>query len=99
MPARAAVMTAGPWGPWNAWSWYWLAWFVLTFPVTFLGPELYALWSGHSENTLSAQIWRLEGFIPGQSIWAWSFAHVLIGGIIGTLLVWLLGHFVLGIWH
>lgn len=86
-------------GGWNGWSWYWLAWFTVMFPVTFFVPEMYALLTGHSENTLSAQIWRLEGFVPGQSVWAWSAVHFLLAGIIGLLLVWLLGHFVLGIWH
>lgn len=90
-------MSANP--GWNAWSWYWLAWFVFTFPVAFFGPELYALLSGHPENTLSAQIWRMQGFIPGQSIVNWGAVHFLIAGILGVLLVWLFGHFVLGIWR
>lgn len=86
-------------GGWNAWSWYWLTWFVLCFPATFFIPEMYALLTGHAENTLSAQIWRLEGFVPGQPFTSWSAVHFLIGGVIAVLLIWLLGHFVLGIWR
>ena len=83
---------------WNWASWYWLtlcgAWF-----VGFCAVEFPALLTGHPENTLSAQIWRLEGFIPGQSVWQWTAVHFLIGGAILVLLVWLIGHFVLGVWR
>ena len=81
----------------NGWSWYWLGWF-LTAVAAFLGPELYALASNHPENTLSAQVWRLEQIAPGQHVWQWTALHVLIGGLLGVLLVWLLGHLLLGIW-
>lgn len=85
---------------WNGWSWYWLIWFIVAFPVAFLVPELIALASGHPENTLSAQIWRLEGFLPGHAgvVWHWTALHFLIGGVLAILLVWLIGHFTLGIW-
>lgn len=83
---------------WNAWSWYWLslcsAWF-----LGFAAVEFPMLATGHGENTLSAQIWRLEQFVPDQSVSQWSAMHFLIGGAIALLLVWLLGHFVLGIWR
>jgi hypothetical protein len=42
---------------WNGWSIYWLAWIA----VGFLPVELYALFSGHPENTLSDQVWHAEG--------------------------------------
>lgn len=42
---------------WNMWSLYWGLWIA----VGFLPPELYALFGGHEENTLSAQVWRAEG--------------------------------------
>lgn len=83
---------------WNSWSWYWLGW-LLILTAAFLGPELYALASRHPENTLSAQVWRLEQVKAGEHIWQWSAGHFLIGGIIAVFLVWLLFHFVLGIWH
>lgn len=85
---------------WNGASWYWLIWFIVAFPLAFLVPELIALASGHPENTLSAQIWRLEGFLPGHAgvVWHWTALHFLIGGVLAILLVWLIGHFTLGIW-
>lgn len=85
---------------WNGWSWYWLTWFVVAFPLAFLVPELVALATGHPENSLSAQIWRLEGFLPGHAgvFWHWTALHILIGGVLAVLLVWLIGHFTLGIW-
>ena len=84
---------------WNAWSWYWLCWLIVTVPVGFLIPEVYALASGHSENTLSAQVWRLEQFVPDQHIWQWSAAHILIGGCLAVILLWMMIHFVFGIWR
>lgn len=41
----------------NGWSIYWLIWLVGMFG----GPELYAIATGHDENTLSYQVWHLEG--------------------------------------
>jgi hypothetical protein len=82
----------------NGWSVYWLCWFCGAF-FAFLIPEVYALAAGHDENTLSAQIWHLESLTPGQHIWQWSAAHWLIGGMLAVTLVWLIGHFLFGIWH
>jgi hypothetical protein len=73
-------------GPWNLWSVYWL---VVWFGIGFLGPELFALFTGHDENTLSFQVWRLSGL--GQS-GGWTFAHFFIA----AGMVWLLFHFVFG---
>lgn len=42
---------------WNGWSLYWLLWIV----VGFLPVELWALFTGHPENTLSDQVWHAEG--------------------------------------
>ncbi len=90
-------MTSVPWGPWNGWSWYWLilnsAWV-----VGFFYGEFFNLTRGQVGNTFSAQIWRMESFVPGQSVWSWSAVHFLVAATIGILLLWLLGHFVLGIW-
>lgn len=41
----------------NGWSIYWLAWLVIGFG----GPEFWALGSGHQQNTLSYQVWHVEG--------------------------------------
>jgi hypothetical protein len=93
---RAIAASTG----WNAWSWYWLIWLIVTIPLAFLIPELIALASGHPENTLSAQIWRLEQFLPGHAgpIWSWTAMHFLIGGLFAVLFVWLIGHFTFGVW-
>jgi hypothetical protein len=84
--------------PWNFWSWYWLilcgAWF-----VGFCAVEFPMIATGHGENTLSAQVWRLEGFLPGQSVIDWGAAHFLIGGALIVVFLWLIGHFVWGLWR
>lgn len=82
----------------NGWSWYWLAWFEVSI-LAFLGPELYALFTRHNENTLSANIWRLEQVQTGQSLWQWTALHFLVGGSLALLLVWLIFHLVFGIWR
>lgn len=78
----------------NAWSWYWLGWLLSSFTF-FIIPESFALASRKPENTLSAQIWRLEGAVTGQPIWQWTAVHFLLGGIIFVFLMWLMLHFVL----
>jgi hypothetical protein len=82
----------------NGWSWWWLSWFTATI-ASFLVPELYALSTGHGENTLSAQVWKLEKIAPGQHVWEWTALHVLIGGLLAVVLIWLLVHLVFGIWR
>ena len=67
---------------WNVWSLYWLTWIVLGFGL----PEFYAIGTGHPENTLSDQVWHLEGngatftryvnlvltvFLVGHMTWRW----------------------------
>jgi hypothetical protein len=83
----------------NKWSWYWLIWFIVMFPISFLIPELIALSKGQPENTLSANVWRLEQAAPGQTIFNWTAIHVLLGGFLFVLLVWLAFHLVFRIWH
>jgi hypothetical protein len=82
----------------NGWSIYWVVWAGAVF-VSFAAPEFWALATGHSENTLSQNLWRLEQFLPGQHVWQWSALHFLIGGALLVLLVWLIGHLVFGIWR
>lgn len=62
---------------WNWWSLYWLFWIVIGFGV----PEGIALASGHPENTLSYQVWHLEG--TGATFWRW---------VICSMLIWLVLH-------
>ncbi len=76
---------------------YWSAWAAL-LTTSFLIPEIWMLIAGRPQDTLSAQIWRLEQFTPGQNIAAWNAFHFLfIGGLL-LLDVWLIGHFGFRIW-
>jgi hypothetical protein len=42
---------------WNAWSLYWLIWIAVGFMV----PEMWALITRNPKNTLSYQVWHIEG--------------------------------------
>lgn len=79
---------------WNWWSFYWI---IVWFGVLFLGPEIWAL-KNDPRNTLSYQVWHLEGFgLTGlaQNPLHWSFAHYVVAAGV----VWLVGHFVFGLWR
>jgi len=67
---------------WNGWSVYWAAWLVIGFGI----PEAIALFSRHPENTLSDQVWHLEG--TGATFMRY---FVFVG------LLWLLIHMVWGV--
>lgn len=82
----------------NGWSIYWTCWFG-AFITAFLIPELWALFTGHPDNTLSANVWRLEQIAPGQHVWQWTALHVLIAGLLVVVLGWLLFHLAFGIWR
>lgn len=47
-------------------SLYWLLWLAVGFGV----PEGIALATGHAKNTLSYQVWHLEGH--GATFWRWT---------------------------
>lgn len=81
--------------PWNAWSLYWLI-LVGGFVALFLPPELWALATGHHENTLSAQFWRLGDVVANQPITQWAPEHWAMAGIVTLLFGWLVVHFSLG---
>lgn len=82
----------------HAVSVFWLVWFA-TSVVSFMAMEFTMIAQKRFQDTLSAQVWRLEQFLPGDNLWQWTAVHVLIGGALGVLLIWLLLHFVLGIWR
>jgi hypothetical protein len=74
---------------WNTqgWNWvsvYWLLWIV----VGFLPMELDSLLTGRSWNTLSDQVWRLEGDGP-----------TIPRFVVGAFMVWLTGHFCFKLWR
>lgn len=62
---------------WNWASLYWLIWLV----VLFGGPEFYFIFTGQVKNTLSYQVWHLEG--TGATFWRY---------VVVAFLVWLLFH-------
>lgn len=64
---------------WNGWSIYWVIWLLVGFGV----PEGIALASGRPKNTLSYQVWHLEG--TGA-----TFARYMVF----AFLLWLLIHMV-----
>jgi hypothetical protein len=76
---------------------YWLAWAVVVF-LTFIAPEVYALVTNW-HNTLSASVWDMERFMPGQTVAKWTAWHLLFTGMLLVLFVWLLGHFSFGWWR
>jgi hypothetical protein len=78
---------------------YWLWWFIITFPLGFLIPEVVALVRGRVDDTLSGAIWKLEDLTPGQPISHWSAFHLLFIGMLALLFLWLLFHFALGWWR
>jgi hypothetical protein len=78
---------------------YWLWWFIVTFPLGFLVPEVVALARNKTGDTLSGAIWELEKFSPGQPIGHWTAFHLLFIGMLLVLFVWLLGHFAMGWWR
>lgn len=71
---------------------YWPVWLV-TAVVTFLVPEIYALASGHPENTLSDWVWRTLKIARHQNPGAWTAADFLTFGCWVVLVVWLTAHF------
>lgn len=76
---------------------YWTL-FAATLTTGFLIPEIWMLIAGRPQDTLSAQIWRLEQFTPGQGITAWNAFHFLFISFLLVLDVWLIGHFGFRIW-
>ena len=69
----------------TAYASLWLAWIVMFFAV-----ELSAIFTGHTQYTLSDYVWRLERL--GTS---WTFLRYLVAA--GC--VWLAGHLVWGWWR
>jgi hypothetical protein len=79
-----------PYGDWNWISFYWL---VIWFAIGFGGMEGWALSTGRPNDTLSAQVWHLEGnFGPP---WTWSAVHAALA----FGFIWLAFHMIDHIWH
>lgn len=69
---------------WNWWSLYWLIWLAVLFGV----PEFYSIFAGSVQNTLSYQVWHLEG--TGETFWRY---------VIAAFLLWLFLHMVFEIFR
>ena len=82
--------------PLTFFSWYWLIWAIIGFfPV-----EIYGL-IRNSQDTLSYQIWHLESINLGDP-WIfsqWTWVHWTLGAVWFFGFIWLMGHFIFGIWH
>lgn len=79
------------------WHRYWLIWATATF-LTFLVPEVWAAVTD-TRRTLSAAVWRIEEFVPGQPVGHWSVGHFWFIAIYGVLVFWLFFHFGMGWWR
>lgn len=81
----------------TGWQKWWAIWASVSF-LSFIVPELVAAFTD-PRNTLSWTVWDLEGGSPGDSITKWTATHVLVGGALLVVLLWLIGHLVFGIWR
>lgn len=81
----------------HTWNVLWTVWFCASVG-SFLAVETYALVTDW-QRTLSAAVWRMEDFLPGQPISKWTAVHLLFIGALVLLDVWLLGHFAAGWWR
>ena len=80
---------------------FWLCW-TLLFLGSFFAKEIPSLIKSDG-GTLSEAIWRLES-IRGKAtpISQWTAGHFLFLGFwltVGFVWVWLLGHFIFGVWR
>ena len=84
-------MTAARW-LWAA-NHYWPIWLGITVG-TFLLREIWALASGHSEDTLSDWVWRNLHIVSHQTIGQWSAADLLLFCVyVSVFMIWLPFHF------
>lgn len=82
------------------WNWMTFYWFAVWLAIGFGVPEGIALFTGHPENTLSEQVWHLEGLTArnGETFWnplTWTIPHFLVA----CFMVWLTIHFLDHSWH
>lgn len=76
-------------------AWYWPVWLGVAV-AAFLGPEIAALVSGRSANTLSAWVWRTLQITRDEAITSWGAADFLTFGVWLVLIIWLTFHFFFG---
>lgn len=76
---------------------FWTVWWWVSIG-SFMAVEFTMLILGRPQDTLSAQVWRLLGVLPGASLSTWTAIHFLFIGTLILIEVWLIGHFGWGIW-
>lgn len=76
---------------------YWLCWLLVTF-TSFIVPEIIGL-VRNWQFTLSAAVWNLEKFQPGEPLSRWTAFHFLFIGMLLVTFIWLLLHFAMGWWR
>jgi len=73
-------------------SLYWPAWLAVSVGA-FLQREIWALQSGHPQDTLSEWVWRVLKVAVNRPLSDWSAAHFLVFGCWLVLFGWLTFHF------
>jgi hypothetical protein len=78
----------------NWFSAYWLGWI-----LAFLIPELWALWAGRPQDTLSETVWSVENLNLNQpfDFAMWTDVHWAIAILVWALFLWLSLHFPFGL--
>ena len=73
-------------------SLYWPLWLGVAVSA-FLQREIWALQSGHPQDTLSEWVWRVLKVAVNRPLSDWSAAHFLVFGCWLVLFGWLTFHF------
>jgi hypothetical protein len=78
----------------NLWSAaaYWPAWLGVMTGL-FLLREVWALQTGHPQDTLSDWVWRILKVGVNKPVGSWTPAHFLVFGCWLVLMIWLTWHF------
>jgi hypothetical protein len=71
---------------------YWPLWLGL-LTGTFLIREIWALASGHSQDTLSDWVWRVLKITRHEHVTSWNSTDYLVCGCWIVLMSWLTWHF------
>lgn len=96
VPATLPSQLPIDYAPYNGWSIYWLTAVSFFILILFAPAETYAFASGHPENTLSAQFWRVGHVIAHQPPSQWAPEHWILVAAVTLLFAWLTVHFDFG---
>ena len=76
---------------WSGATW-WPVWLIAGLS-TFLVREVWALASGHPQDTLSEWVWRMLRVTDHEPMSQWDALHFLVFGVWLVMFVWLTWHF------